>query len=82
MTAIEHDVPSDLLDIADLGADGVRKSLDLASLNPRELGAPLAGGQDNTMNQFEDVDTIKKKVKTVTNGLSNGHGHAVRQGGH
>ncbi|NQY57706.1 MAG: ornithine carbamoyltransferase [Ilumatobacteraceae bacterium] len=43
MTAIEHDVPSDLLDIADLGADGVRKSLDLASLNPRELGAPLAG---------------------------------------
>ena len=45
-------------------------------------GALLAGGRDNTMNQFEDVDTIKKKVKNVTNGLSNGHGHVVRQGGH
>ncbi|MEM8619602.1 MAG: ornithine carbamoyltransferase [Actinomycetota bacterium] len=36
-------VPSDLLDIADLGVAEVRKSLDLAVLDPRELGAPLAG---------------------------------------
>ncbi|MEO1056529.1 MAG: ornithine carbamoyltransferase, partial [Actinomycetota bacterium] len=33
----------DLLDIADLGVDGVRRCLDLAAIDPSELGAPLAG---------------------------------------
>ncbi len=35
--------PGDLLDIADLGVDGVRRCLDLAAGDPGDLGAPLAG---------------------------------------
>ncbi|MEM9514028.1 MAG: ornithine carbamoyltransferase [Actinomycetota bacterium] len=35
--------PRDLLDIADLGAGGVRHCLDLAACDPGDLGAPLAG---------------------------------------
>jgi len=40
-------------------------------------GALKAGGKDNTMNQFDDVSSIKK-IKMATNGVSNGH--RVRQG--
>ena len=42
--------------------------------------ALLAGGKDNTMNQFDDVTSIKNKAKI--NGVNGVNGHYVRQGAH
>merc|ERR1712130_800924 len=40
-------------------------------------GAPKAGGEANTMNQFDDVASVKKAK--MANGLTNGS-HTVMQG--